>query len=208
MIIGLHGKAGSGKDFAADYLCEIGDFEKTSFAKPLYDMINCIGFNASSSMNREEKESEDNFLDTSIRKLTQTLGTEWGRELIDKDIWLKVIDKQIRFGNFVISDVRFDNEAEMIVNKHKGFVINIIGLDNKYEISTSHKSEHGIKEEYIFTTIVNDYTDNFKKLLDKFYSDVNTLTSLMFRMNVGRNSLTQNEIIGLVNQIKNGYKND
>ena len=184
MIIGLHGEAGSGKDFAADYLCSKSWYDKTSFAKPIYDMINCLGFDASSSMDREEKESSDNFLGVSLRRMLQTLGTEWGRDLINKDIWIKVAEHNIsEFSNVIITDVRFDNEAEMVIKKN-GIVINIISPNNPNSTKQKHVSEVKIKDEYIYTVIENDYTDNFKKCLDNFWDDLNVLINLNSRMTV------------------------
>lgn len=56
--------------------------------------------------------------------MMQTLGTEWGRELVDENLWVTVARKQIEWlasrpaddrpDVVVISDVRFENEAEMI----------------------------------------------------------------------------------------------
>lgn len=48
-----------------------------------------------------------------IRRLLQRFGTDVGRDLLDRDIWLKELDKQR--GNIVVPDVRFPNELEKIL---------------------------------------------------------------------------------------------
>ena len=49
----------------------------------------------------------------------QTLGTEWGRNMIGPDVWVRLtmhrVDDLLASGvNVIIDDVRFDNEAEAI----------------------------------------------------------------------------------------------
>lgn len=51
----------------------------------------------------------------SFRHMAQTLGTDWGRNLIDKDLWVNlVIAAKNRPNLVVIDDVRFPNEFEAI----------------------------------------------------------------------------------------------
>jgi hypothetical protein len=52
-----------------------------------------------------------------IRELLQKLGTESGREIHGQDCWTNIIKRQIAaepYQNFVITDVRFPNEADVI----------------------------------------------------------------------------------------------
>ena len=52
-----------------------------------------------------------------IRRAMQTLGTEWGRNLIGQDIWVNALERRIKSTGasvILIPDVRFDSEAEMI----------------------------------------------------------------------------------------------
>ena len=53
-VIGLHGKAGSGKDTVADYLVANHGFEKISFATTLKAMLAAGGF--TEPANRDDKE--------------------------------------------------------------------------------------------------------------------------------------------------------
>jgi membrane glycosyltransferase len=71
----------------------------------------------------------------------QTLGTEWGRELIDPDIWVKAFNFRYWGHNCIITDVRFNNEAEYV--RETGLIVHVKGRGG---IPGSHKSEDGIEE--------------------------------------------------------------
>src|SRR5690606_25530009 len=83
-----------------------------------------------------------------------TLGTEWGRSL-DKDLWLKRVQQHYRSiehleGYYVVTDVRFDNEAKWI--KENGYLIEITrpGVGGG-----DHASEKGLNVHTDFV-VVND----------------------------------------------------
>jgi hypothetical protein len=70
--------------------------------------------------NRELKEAEIPGLGVSARHMMQTLGTEWARHHLAEDFWLKLAATNMAhmrghgYRNFVVSDVRFANEAEWV----------------------------------------------------------------------------------------------
>lgn len=123
-IIGLTGRAGSGKDTARAILQEHG-FVGLAFADPIRDMIAMLfasnGINSSWMHERHLKEQVIPDLGVSYRHMAQTLGTEWGRSL-QPDFWLRIAGAYMdstqaaTFDNllFVISDVRFANEAAWV----------------------------------------------------------------------------------------------
>ena len=80
---------------------------------------------------------------TTPRKVYQWFGTELCRDNLDKDIWLKLVPKNIE--NLIISDVRFDNEATYITKQLGGVIVEIINNDRD-EIIDDHSSESGISE--------------------------------------------------------------
>lgn len=62
----------------------------------------------------------------STRHAMQTLGTEWGRDCIDKDFWVQAtLRGAVAAGKAVISDVRFKNEAAAI-KEHGGVLVQIV----------------------------------------------------------------------------------
>jgi hypothetical protein len=147
MIIGLHGAAGSGKDTAAEMLMADG-YAWYSFAMPIKAALNAMfGWDMSMWEDRVWKETVIPQLGKSPRYLAQTLGTEWGRELINPDLWTilgqEAVVQCIANGtSLVISDVRFENEAEMI-RCHGGSIVHIY-RDGVEEVE-DHASEAGIR---------------------------------------------------------------
>ena len=123
-LIGLAGRAGVGKDTAADFLCEVHGFVKIGLADPLRRGIEAMfGLSAESFAWRDLKERRIPWIGKSPRQLLQTLGTEWGRDQIAPDIWLRVARRRIEeiaqmddqhVAGIVVSDIRFENEADWI----------------------------------------------------------------------------------------------
>ena len=133
-LIGIAGQARSGKDTLADYLLDnLGDvWCRSSFANPMKQMLDAIGVDCSDS----NKDSIDPTFGVSVRHMMQTLGTEWGREIIDKDIWIKSFSRSSEGENIIVPDVRFENEAELV--RANGVLIHLVGRGG---ISGNHISE-------------------------------------------------------------------
>lgn len=123
-LIGLTGYAGHGKDTVRQMLEEL-DFVGLAFADPirqmLRELLNSNGIDSAYMDERELKEAVIPQLGVSYREMAQTLGTEWGRAL-HPAIWLRLADAFIAdcydtdtFNtHFVVSDVRFPNEAAWV----------------------------------------------------------------------------------------------
>lgn len=125
-VIGLAGPKGAGKSYVAGLLqthfrcCRIG------FADPLKRMLMTLGLTRTQCYSAVEKETPCDLLcGHTPRHAMQTLGTEWGRDMISNDIWVRATLFEIyrEFKNsprerptdrFVIEDVRFANEAKAI----------------------------------------------------------------------------------------------
>lgn len=124
-LIGLTGRAGSGKDTVARFLCEAHGFVQIALADPLRDGIKAmLGITDEQLQDRDLKEATIDWLGRSPRELLQTLGTEWGRNHIASDIWLRVAARRIEkyrqskpclhIAGIVVSDIRFENEADWL----------------------------------------------------------------------------------------------
>lgn len=152
-LIGLHGPAGCGKDTVAEILCATQEFRSVSFAEPLIDML-VAGFRVSKSYFTDRNLKEipiPELCGKSPRQLMQTLGTEWGRNYIDCDVWVKIADRKIDYlrklaaaGNayiegIVATDVRFRNEYDYI-RSQGGTIWHIHRPNNPHEINTTHTS--------------------------------------------------------------------
>jgi hypothetical protein len=168
MIIGLTGKAGVGKDTVADYLVGRHGFVKLSFATALKRGLNAMfGFSMKQWEDRVWKETVLPEFGKSPRQLAQTLGTEWGRTLVKPDLWPSLTMEEAKtFPNVVISDVRFDNEAQAVWQA-KGYVLQI---ERKVEAVAEHSSEQGVRGQLLSYIIpnngsVHDLADSIDNLL-------------------------------------------
>jgi hypothetical protein len=142
-VIGLHGRARTGKDTVANFIVSYRGGYVYSFADPIRAMLVPLGIDMSDPYWQANKENIIPALGVSPRRLMQTLGTEWGRQLINQDLWL-ILAKQrlLNFGpGMVIADVRFENEASWV--RAHGRVIHIERPNN---IAVEpHASEAGIE---------------------------------------------------------------
>jgi hypothetical protein len=131
MIIGVCGLIGSGKDTIADYLQNIHQFRRESFAHTLKDAVACVfGWDREliegrTRSSREWREQVDpwwaqrlNMPDLTPRYVLQVWGTEVARRGFHDDIWIASLENRLRKtqDDVVISDCRFPNEIQAIRN--------------------------------------------------------------------------------------------
>ncbi len=128
MIIGLTGLKNSGKGTVANILAEEFGYLELSFAFKLksvcaalfdWDRAMMEGFTEYSRNWREKPDaywSEKLGRDFSPRNAMEEIGTDILRKHFHKDIWLFSLEKAILKykDGLVISDVRFDNEVELL----------------------------------------------------------------------------------------------
>jgi hypothetical protein len=147
-VVGFAGKAGAGKDTAAQALYPLG-YEKIAMAAALKSMIRDLldfqgidPYTVERMMEGDLKEVPNEYLGgKSPRVAMQTLGTEWGRECISPTLWVDAVRRKIEKHpdvRFLITDVRFLNEAVM-VRELGGTLIWIDRETSTKEVS--HKSE-------------------------------------------------------------------
>ena len=140
MIIGVCGFIGSGKDTIADYLVNIHQFRRESFANSLKDAIaHVFGWNRDmlegrTRQSREWREQVDpwwserlNMPNLTPRWVLQHWGTEVCRRAFHDDIWIAALENKLRNSkdDIVISDCRFPNEIKSI-QKTGGIVIRVV----------------------------------------------------------------------------------
>lgn len=131
MIIGVCGFIGSGKDTIADYLVNIHEFRRESFANSLKDSVAAVfGWDRTllegrTKQAREWREEVDPWWAERLsmptltpRWVLQYWGTEVCRKSFHDDIWIAALENKLRQtkDNVVISDVRFPNEIQSIKN--------------------------------------------------------------------------------------------
>lgn len=152
MIIGVCGAIGSGKNTVGEFLVKDHGFTQLAFADPIYDAISAItGLTVEELKDRNRKENTLDWISCSPRRLLQTLGTDWGREMIHPEIWVVSALRRVR-GDTVITDVRFNNEAEAILARG-GAIWRVVGRE--IESPSKHRAEAGIADKYVSETLQN-----------------------------------------------------
>jgi hypothetical protein len=184
-LIGFNGKMGVGKSTAIQ--CLRHELEGTNtqvrlvkFAQPLYDIQEFVYERIASVHRRSTDFTKD-------RKLLQWLGTDWGRDTISSTLWVDLWKAEVNVLNklypddiIVCDDVRFDNEAETVLNT-EGYIVKITSnkaekrIDTKAGIS-NHASEAGICNDYIDYEIENNGSiSDFNNELTKMYKEFGIL---------------------------------
>jgi len=139
MIIGICGFAGSGKDTIADYLQNIHQFRRESFAHTLKDAVSAVfGWNRDmlegrTRESREWREQVDSWwterlgMTVTPRLVLQVWGTEVARKSYHDDIWIASLENKLRktHDDVVISDCRFPNEI-LAIKRAGGIVIRVV----------------------------------------------------------------------------------
>jgi hypothetical protein len=118
MIIGLSGYAQSGKDTVADYLVREYGFKRVAFADPIRKILYAMNptVNGTSLVDLIDEYGWDIAKKhPEVRELLQALGFS-ARRVIDERVWIAAAFHEMddREQNYVIADVRFHNEANMI----------------------------------------------------------------------------------------------
>lgn len=154
MIIGLAGGKGAGKSTVARCIRYKFGYKILSFAQPIKDMLISMGLQEYDVNDPDLKEIVNKEFTKSPRYMMQSLGSEWGRALISDRIWITCLERRMApYLDYVIDDVRFENEAEFIRSKG-GKIIHV----ERHKLGTLgdlHISEAGIPEEFIDKTIKN-----------------------------------------------------
>ena len=158
MIIGLSGYARSGKDTIAEHLVKIYDFKRIAFADPirefLYEMNPLINKVPLQQMVDEYgwdvAKSNDE-----VRALLQNTGVG-ARKLFGSDFWVQQALKNLdATGDYVITDVRFKNEAQAL--SEMGAFLWRVTRPGVNAIN-SHISEHDLDDWEFDVSILNDST--------------------------------------------------
>ena len=135
MIIGLVGFIGSGKGTVGDLLVEQG-FIKDSFAKPLKDAVAVMFgwprelLEGDTEVSRSWREKSDSYWSEKFeyeftpRLALQLMGTEAGRNVFHKDLWVISLLNRAKNKDVVVTDVRFQNEIKYIQD-NDGVVVRV-----------------------------------------------------------------------------------
>lgn len=160
-IILLRGKAQSGKSTCANQLEEGWGYEILSFAAPIHKLVaTLIGINGDEVPNHMKNIPLKVLGGKTPRQVMQSLGTEWGRSMVNEKLWTSVVIEEIvsimdtnGVTHFCISDYRFDNEYQDLVDAFGEENILVLHIQRGIDASGMgkkelvHASENGIKIE-------------------------------------------------------------
>lgn len=145
-LIGFTGFAGSGKSTAAAYLRDSHGYELVKFADGLKDMLRALGASEAEIEGDLKEKPSALFCGQTPRYVMQTLGTEWGRDLIHPGFWTHLwklkVSKLLSLGRCVVcDDVRFPNEYETFHDLQGELWF----VDRGFDSTSTHESEQHIK---------------------------------------------------------------
>ena len=162
MIIGISGKAGSGKDTAAKMLevlyanpdisyedfvnkryKNFADILIVHFADALKETAQVLFRLGEWETNTQEgKKTTINWIGKTVRELLQGIG-QGLRDAIDFDLWVKILFANTKgWSNYIIADVRYPNEIKAIKERN-GILIRI---DRKGAGAGNHSSETALDD--------------------------------------------------------------
>ena len=153
MIIGITGKKQVGKSTVSKYLQKFYNFTELNFADSLKKGLKEIFNLTDEQLNGTKKEQNIEKYGCCPRELMQWFGTDIIRNQFSEKfplsppIWVDNTEMQIiklieQKKNIVISDIRFQNEADLI-KKYGGIIIKI-----KSDYSIKYVNENTIKKKY------------------------------------------------------------
>lgn len=154
MLIGLVGFAGSGKGTVGDLLSSVHGYKQDSFAAPLKDAVaNIFGWDrqmleGSTKDSRDWREVPDTFWSEKFgypftpRLALRLMGTEAGRNVFHKDMWVISLLHRNQGGDVVVTDVRFKNEVKAI-HDAGGIVVRVRRGANPTWFQTAQEANEG-----------------------------------------------------------------
>ena len=162
MIIGISGKAGSGKDTAAKMLevlyanpdisyenfanrryRNFADIQVIHFADILKETVQVLfGISEWETNTQEGKKTTISWIGKTVRELLQGVG-QGLRDAIDPDLWVKALFANTEgWSNYIIADVRYPNELKAI-KERDGILLRI---DRKGAGAGNHSSETSLDD--------------------------------------------------------------
>ena len=143
-VIALIGPQGCGKSTLSEGIVAWS----LSFADPIRRMLGgLLNRNADDLKSIDKTEPMEELCMQSYRHAAQTLGTEWGRNLIGCDIWINSmrlgIHKYLSISQYpvIIDDARFIDEFTML-REETDLLLLRINRDDIPDQANDHESEH------------------------------------------------------------------
>lgn len=171
-IIGLAGAKQSGKTTLAKFLEHECGFLHVSFAHPIRKFVADLCGTDIEGLELIKEVPQPNLGGRTPRHAMQTLGTEWGRDMIWQDLWTNRVKRLASETNqsVVISDVRFPNEID-VIHKTGGVVLEITRPDLVVNLDLHASETHDLAVD---NHILNNF-DTASEYKKSFSFDPNNL---------------------------------
>lgn len=188
-LVAITGRKYSGKSTAASVLIDKG-FSQGSFIQPGKNMLRALLRHRGVRWDETERMIEGDLKEVASQHLNgrspryfmQQLGLEFGRHLIDEDLWVHSFRDHMEYldprkeMNWVLADARMPNEIEWL--RDRGFfLVKIIrpGIEN----NDRHSTEAYIDRLYTHATVINDFksSEDFKGHMKKFFIEQGIIVS-------------------------------
>lgn len=153
MIIALAGYKQSGKTTLADEIEQYALLngvwvKRLSYAEPIKDMLD-VGLGLPYKEYKDKKEEPIEIYGMSYRDLCLSLGTGWGRDMVNDSIWSIIMNMRADyylqdFDLIIVDDLRFLNEYERL--DARGDTIFIRVWNPKVKQDPSHPTETGVDD--------------------------------------------------------------
>ena len=172
-LIGITGKARSGKDAVAKFAWAQYGFTRIAFADPVKMAAQAkFGLTAEQTWRDDLKEVVIPHWGMTPRQIFQMEGTEAGRNVFGGDLWIKRFMLSYNLlkhtDDIIVPDVRFDNEASAI-RSLGGIVIEIRrGVAGLTGASGAHVSESGL-------SLPADHVIDNNGTLEELYAALDTI---------------------------------
>ena len=195
-IIALTGVANSGKDLTAEMMTNKMrrrdpdvKLRSLSFASPIKEAVSAIlGCRIEDFDDRNFKEGsliDSHGLDTSPRKMMQLMGDQYARQMIDKDIWIKIAQQRLETAKaqgvdyMFITDLRYNNEQDWVLDN--GGVVVCIERNDAVPVAY-HESEAGLAKPPCYVIYNNGSIEDLRM-------EVAEMTTILQPLELRRNSI-------------------
>jgi len=188
-VIAIHGAASHGKTTSTKHLVSAHGLDVVKFAAPIKNMLATLLIYMGDAPDMAVKSMEDPMMKSlpiqelfgvTPRRLQQTLGTEWGRNIIHPNLWVHLAKMKIEQhwrrspGHVIlVDDLRFATEYEMLERDFDTTFVKIFApWAPKPDIT--HQSEIPLADELFDHVIINnkDEQDALRAAMNRVYAEV------------------------------------
>ncbi|AJD82933.1 deoxynucleoside monophosphate kinase [Achromobacter phage JWF] len=188
-VIAIHGAASHGKTTSTKHLVSAHGLDVVKFAAPIKNMLATLLIYMGDSPDAAIHSMEDAMMKSlpikelfgiTPRRLQQTMGTEWGRNLIHPLIWTRLAQLKIEQHHRVspghvilVDDLRFGTEYDMLEQTFDTTFVKVVAPWAP-QPDTSHVSEIPLPDELFDHVIINQKNeqDELRAAMNRIYAEV------------------------------------